>query len=186
MNKTVSIIASLVMGASALTFNVISGWQLKGTDEDINVSVFNNPKIISVWSYDTTNKKWKAYIPNKNIDLSRYGIEKLTKINKYDGFWINSLGYTTLSTQISTQNKNPIETAKSTLNLLRTTIYNISSPNGDGSVDKEVEKISKDLTKVTSDNGMAVDTLGLIISMIINNVHYKPVSYTHLTLPTIA
>jgi hypothetical protein len=90
MKKFLSIVAGLAIGASAFSINIISGWNLKGTNKDINISVFNNPNIVSVWTYDTENKKWKAYIPNKNIDLSKYGIEPLTKLNKYDGFWINA------------------------------------------------------------------------------------------------
>jgi hypothetical protein len=72
----------LVINMNAFTFKIISGWQLRSIDKNIN--------------YDVKNKKWKAYIPNKNINLNKFGIEDLTKINKYDGFWINALTNFTL------------------------------------------------------------------------------------------
>jgi hypothetical protein len=98
MKKILSVIAGLAIGAGASIINVIPGWQLGGTEHDINISVFNNPNIISVWSYDKVNKKWKAYIPNNSVDLSNYGVEKLTKINKNEGFWINANSSFSLNT----------------------------------------------------------------------------------------
>jgi hypothetical protein len=115
MKKVLSIITSLTISVSALSFNIIPGWQLKGTSEDINISIFNNKNIESVWTYDTINKKWKAYFPNKNINLSKYGIEPLTKINAKDGFWINALNNLTLNTiqnitENNSNNKSPFFT----------------------------------------------------------------------------
>jgi surface protein len=97
MKKILSITASLAMYATAFSINIIPGWQLEGTSVDINISVFNNSKIKSVWTWDKANKRWKAYVPNKNLNLEQYGIEKLNKINKNDGFWVYALDNTTLN-----------------------------------------------------------------------------------------
>jgi hypothetical protein len=75
------------------------GWNLKGTEKDINVSIFKNKDVVSVWTYDTNNKKWKTYLPNLDINLSKYNIDNLEKINKYNGFWIdvkNDVGINTV------------------------------------------------------------------------------------------
>jgi len=72
------------------------GWQLKGALDEINVTDFNNPNIISVWTYDSVNQKWKAYLPNSSINLASYDIENLQYIKKGEGFWVNSAGYTNL------------------------------------------------------------------------------------------
>jgi hypothetical protein len=90
MKKFLSLAAALIIGVNAHTFNLVKGWQLLGTNQDINVSVFNNSNIISVWTYDKNNKKWKAFLPNSSIDLSKYNIDNLEKINKDEGFWVNA------------------------------------------------------------------------------------------------
>ena len=90
MKKLVSIVASLAISASAYTLDVQQGWQLKGALGDIKVSQFNKAGIVSVWSYDTQTKKWKAYLPNLSIDLSKYDIENLDTIKAGEGFWISS------------------------------------------------------------------------------------------------
>jgi hypothetical protein len=90
MKKILSLITALMIGASAQTFNLVKGWQLVGASQDINVSEFSNSNIVSVWTYDKINKRWKAYLSNTSIDLSKYNIDKLKKINKDEGFWVNS------------------------------------------------------------------------------------------------
>jgi len=65
------------------------GWQLKGALKDLNISKFDKENIVSVWSYDTKAKKWKAYLPNTSVDLEVKGIEKLDEIKKGEGFWVN-------------------------------------------------------------------------------------------------
>jgi hypothetical protein len=104
MKKILSIIAGLAISATAFSINIVPGWQLIGTEHDINISIFNNKNIKSVWAYDKVNKKWKVYTPNKNINLSKYGIEPLTKLNKYDGFWINASTDFTLNSEINQSN----------------------------------------------------------------------------------
>ena len=90
MKKFLSLISGLIIIASAYNFNIYPGWQLKGALSDINISKFNNSKIVSVWTYDYQNHRWKAYFPNKGINLNKYGIENLKIIKKGEGFWINA------------------------------------------------------------------------------------------------
>ena len=91
MKKLLSL-AAVVIGLNAYQIDIKSGWQLKGALEDINVTdVFNESEIISVWTYDGNNNKWKAYLPNMNIDLSNYNnIEPLNVIHQGEGFWVNA------------------------------------------------------------------------------------------------
>ena len=91
MKKLLSL-AAVVIGLNAYQIDIKSGWQLKGALEDINVTdVFNESEIISVWTYDGNNNKWKAYLPNMNIDLSNYNnIEPLNIIHKGEGFWVSA------------------------------------------------------------------------------------------------
>jgi hypothetical protein len=100
MKKALSIIAGLAIGASAFTLQLHKGWNLKGSSEKIDVSVFNNPNIKSVWAYDDVNHKWKVYMPGlpASFDFNKHGVEKLTQINPYDGFWINALNDVTIDT----------------------------------------------------------------------------------------
>jgi len=90
MKKLFSFVAAMAISAGAYTLNLHSGWQLKGALSDINVSKFNNSNIISVWTYNSNNQKWKAYLPNSSINLSQYGIENLQEIKEGEGFWINA------------------------------------------------------------------------------------------------
>jgi hypothetical protein len=101
MKKILSFITCLAVGASAYSLHFKKGWQLKGALEDINVSVFKNSNIKSVWTYDDNTGKWKAYIPNAPVNLSKFGIENLPKINKGEGFWVKSLANFSLNTTIN-------------------------------------------------------------------------------------
>ena len=90
MKKLLSL-AALVIGLNAYQIDIKSGWQLKGALEDINVTdVFNEAEIISVWTYNDENGKWRAYVPNMNVNLDSYGIEPLNIIHKGEGFWVNA------------------------------------------------------------------------------------------------
>jgi hypothetical protein len=99
MKKLIFLIM-FIINIFAHTINIKAGWQLLGTENELNVTIFKNSNIKSVWSYDSKNKRWKAYIPNINIDLNKLNIENLTKIDKYEGFWLNSLSNFTLNTEI--------------------------------------------------------------------------------------
>jgi hypothetical protein len=106
MKKFLSIAAICVISVSAYTLNVEPGWQLEGALEDINITSFNKENIISVWAWDKKQKVWKAYLPNKEINLSKYGVESLNKIQKGEGYWINSNGYLTLNIGTIENNQN--------------------------------------------------------------------------------
>ena len=91
-----SLVAAIsLVSAYEVTFH--GGWQLKGAKADINVSaVFNNPSIISVWTYDDINKKWKVYLPN-NPDLMGnlpVYVDPLSTIKDGEGYWVNALANT--------------------------------------------------------------------------------------------
>ena len=90
MKKLLSL-AAVVIGLNAYQIDIQSGWQLKGALENINVTdVFNKQEIISVWTYDDEDNKWKAYLPNKDVDLEKYGIKPLSTIHRGEGFWVNA------------------------------------------------------------------------------------------------
>lgn len=90
MKKLLFILGGLTISINAYILNLQSGWQLKGALEDINISSFKKDGIVSVWTYDLKNAKWKAYFPYLSIDLNKYGIENLNNINKEEGFWVKS------------------------------------------------------------------------------------------------
>jgi hypothetical protein len=98
--KKLIFLTMFIINIFAHTINIKTGWQLLGTENELNITVFKNPNIKSVWSYDSNNKRWRAYIPNINIDLNKLNIENLTKIDKYEGFWLSSLSNFTLNTEI--------------------------------------------------------------------------------------
>ena len=106
MKKLLSL-AALVIGLNAYQIDIKSGWQLKGALEDINVTdVFNEAEIISVWTYDDENGKWRAYLPNVNVNLDSYGIEPLNIIHKGEGFWVNASNNLFVETNISENAQN--------------------------------------------------------------------------------
>jgi hypothetical protein len=111
MKKLLSIAVGLLIGVNAgITVNLQKGWQLKGFPFDVHVSqIFNKKEIIAVWAYDPVNKKWKAYIPDSSIDLSKYNVEPLEKIEEYEGFWIGvnkPMTITLDDNEINNQEKN--------------------------------------------------------------------------------
>jgi hypothetical protein len=92
MKKILFLIAGLAIGAGAYILNIKPGWQLLGTEHDINVTVFNNPNIEAVWAWDGRAKKWEAFLPNIDVNLSQYNILPLNKIDSYKGYWVKSTG----------------------------------------------------------------------------------------------
>ena len=124
----------------AKTFYVNKGWNLLGTDVDINVSNLDVPII---WKYN--NGKWFYYSKTYKLNYP-----KIDKIYKNDGFWI----YT---------NKNIIFTNKKILilplyfydlqkwekvkNIINDEIIIINPSNGPGNtVDKNYESLIKSLS----------------------------------------
>ena len=92
MKRLLSLIAALAVSAGAYNYNIQQGWQLEGAVTDMNLSTFKNNNVVSVWTYDYQNQKWRAYFPTKIINLSKYGIEPLKQIKKGEGFWISAIG----------------------------------------------------------------------------------------------
>ena len=95
----ISIITAGIL--SAYNINVHSGWQFKGALEDLNATaLFQNPNIVSVWTYDTKNSKWRVYLPNNPTIMQHLPsyVSPLGLIKKEEGYWVNALG----SAQIDT------------------------------------------------------------------------------------
>ena len=66
-----------------------SGWHLICSDEYNTTKKFNDIRVKSIWAYK--NGKWKLYLPevlNKDFIYKDIGVEKLTYIDKKDGYWI--------------------------------------------------------------------------------------------------
>ena len=82
-NLTLTIDDSLALGnGSIYGVNVVKGWRLLGTLQDLCLNhIFNNPAINSVWSYEP-NLEWKQYTPTN--------VNNLTKIDKGRGYWVHS------------------------------------------------------------------------------------------------
>jgi len=147
----------MIIGLNAYQINIKSGWQLKGALEDINVtSVFNKPEIISVWTYDDENNKWRAYLPNTNIDLNKFGIKPLNTINKGEGFWVNSIENININ-PVNYKNKLITEENK----LLTINFSNVSEINndciinfGDGNSQEFIDKCPNSVTHIYKKPGV--------------------------------
>ena len=104
MKKRFFTIASLLLSSSiyAQDINITTGWQLKGTETGFaNMSDFDNTCINTVWSYDSIEKKWKAYSSNeitKQLITNSLLISELENININDGFWISANSNCTINT----------------------------------------------------------------------------------------
>lgn len=73
---------------SAYQIDVKPGWQLKGALSDIDVQTFDNPNIVSVWTYDDISQSWKVYLPNNSTLMNSLpsGISPLNYIKKVKVF----------------------------------------------------------------------------------------------------
>jgi len=155
--KKILLLVAMIIGLNAYQINIKSGWQLKGALEDINVtSVFNKPEIISVWTYDDENNKWRAYLPNTNIDLNKFGIKPLNTINKGEGFWVNSIENININ-PVNYKNKLITEENK----LLTINFSNVSEINndciinfGDGNSQEFIDKCPNSVTHIYKKPGV--------------------------------
>jgi hypothetical protein len=69
------------------------GWNLLGAKKDIDMSLFNEPaKVIVVWDFNNTTKKWSAFSPDINISniISSSQVPIISKINSGSGYWIKT------------------------------------------------------------------------------------------------
>ena len=102
--KKVALISMIAAGIlSAYNINVHSGWQFKGALEDLNATaLFQNPNIVSVWTYDTKNSKWRVYLPNNPTIMQHLPsyVSPLGLIKKEEGYWVNATGNAQIDTGI--------------------------------------------------------------------------------------
>ena len=99
----------VVTATLAQSHVLVKGWNLVGNDAGTDVSpalVFGNvttaPSILTVWTWDTVNFRWKFYTPAKTAtDLAAYADSKgygvLTVIKAGEGFWVNTANVVVVS-----------------------------------------------------------------------------------------
>ena len=93
-----------VVGAlsASETLNIHPGWQLLGSSnavEDV-ASAFGNSNIKTVWVFDDVTQSWRAYSPDSNIMQlinDNEFIAPLDSIAPNSGFWVNFVGYETVT-----------------------------------------------------------------------------------------
>ena len=78
------------------TVELKKGWNLKGSPCSMNMSVFNNQDISTVWKWE--GGKWAVWSPDPKIMniIQFYGLDVINSIEPLDGFWINAKNDTTL------------------------------------------------------------------------------------------
>ena len=81
----------------ANSIKVSPQWQLLGTSNDINLSIFNNSCVDIIWTYK--DDKWFLFSPNKKYDYSY----KMKSLKKGEGFWIK--GYDECNITISKEKR---------------------------------------------------------------------------------
>jgi hypothetical protein len=81
---------STTNSSETFLISCLQGWNLKGTSYPIDISIFNNPKIVSVWKWSENG--WQFWSPDTSLmEIAQfYGIDLITKINAGDGFWIKA------------------------------------------------------------------------------------------------
>ncbi len=79
--------------------SAVQGWNLLGYSDSAPVDVVKAfgdiSKVVTVWKWDATNKKWAFYSPlMSSAELATYAAGKeytvLTTINGGEGFWVNA------------------------------------------------------------------------------------------------
>lgn len=91
----------------AQTIDISSGWQLLGTNEDINISQsFNDTDLISVWGYENKSG-WAAYSPQSSVSSqiqANLTISNLEELSANSGFWVNAQNITSINLPSSNNN----------------------------------------------------------------------------------
>jgi len=76
----------------------VTGWELKGTGQDLDISVFDNASEIRViWTYD--DGIWKAYSPNAEYRtlITDAGYALIETIEAGSGYWVKATSDYTIS-----------------------------------------------------------------------------------------
>ena len=99
MKKILLSIITIATISNASQLEITSGWQLKGSSQNINISSFNNPNISYVWGYDSHTHRWSVYLPNNPTYMNNLptSIDKLNSIKANQGFWIYATNNTILT-----------------------------------------------------------------------------------------
>lgn len=98
------IIFLLTLSLYGTDYSINSGWQLLGTQDNIDVSSLSNTSIKYIWVY--RDGKWYCHTNDDNIKklLNKNGILSFDYIMSKEGFWIYSTSNFNLSIQNSTIN----------------------------------------------------------------------------------
>ncbi len=104
--KKLSIIASSLLLSSSIyaqNISILTGWQLFGAVEDINVSTFNNSCVDFVWKYDSNNVNnphWQLHIANGINYSTASNYSPIESLNTGDGFWVQGNDSCNVSTSL--------------------------------------------------------------------------------------
>ena len=107
MRKNLSLLFLLSASLFAQSFTLSNGWQLLGTTEDLNTSVFDNSCADFVWGYDTSNPslpQWRVHIANGQSYTIPSNIGTLDVIKSGEGFWVKSSGECVVETSNNSTN----------------------------------------------------------------------------------
>lgn len=103
LSLAASILFSSALIAGEQSLSLSKGWGLVGSSLDnIQVQNISNSDIRSLWGFDSTSKKWKAYSPNSSIEnqieslVNSGGFSPFNSLNKGDAFWVNAVSNSTL------------------------------------------------------------------------------------------
>lgn len=83
-------ISLLVTSVFAQNINIKTGWQLLGTNEDLNVSKFDNSCVDFIWKYDNTNSSapWQLHVSNGQTYSLASNYLAISSLVKGSGIWL--------------------------------------------------------------------------------------------------
>jgi len=91
MKKILITISLLITALYSQNFHIKNGWQLLGTVEDINTTVFDKSGCVDfIWKYNALNSSspWQVHISNGKSYNIPNNITKFSTIAKGKGFWV--------------------------------------------------------------------------------------------------
>jgi hypothetical protein len=86
ISKILTFVASSVLIANSMSMPVKDGWQIYGVSDKVDIEKLSNQCIDYIWTYDNTNKDWKALV----LDGKDYGYSgtSITSIDRQDALWV--------------------------------------------------------------------------------------------------
>lgn len=112
LSLAASILFSTALAAGDQSLSLTKGWGLVGSSLDnVQVNSITDSSVRSVWGWDASSAKWRAYSPNSSIEsqinalVASGQFSPFNNLNKGDAFWVNAVANTTLalSGNVSTQ-----------------------------------------------------------------------------------